>query len=108
MKQAIHPTYFPDAKVICACGNTFTTGSTQDSIRVELCSKCHPFFTGQQKFVDTAGQVDKFEKIVKRAVEKQEVKKQIATHRAEKAGNQKTERLSLRDLLLQARKNINS
>lgn len=60
MKSQIHPQYYPQAKVVCACGNTFTTGSTQEEIHVEVCSKCHPFFTGQMRYVDTAGRVDKF------------------------------------------------
>jgi len=60
MKKDIHPTYYADAKAICACGNTFTVGSTQKEIRVELCSKCHPFYTGKQKLVDTARRVEKF------------------------------------------------
>ena len=61
MKQGIHPTYYPDAQVICACGNTWTTGSTKKVIRTEVCSKCHPFFTGQQqRLVDREGQVDRF------------------------------------------------
>jgi large subunit ribosomal protein L31 len=60
MKQGIHPTYFDNAKVSCACGNTFTTGSTLEKIDVEVCSKCHPFFTGQHKFVDIKGRIDKF------------------------------------------------
>lgn len=60
MKAAIHPTYHTQAKVVCACGNSFTTGSTQDVIRVEVCSKCHPFFTGQMRYVGTAGRVDRF------------------------------------------------
>ncbi|MCX7795524.1 MAG: 50S ribosomal protein L31 [bacterium] len=60
MKKDIHPTYYRDAIVICACGNTFTTGSTKKELRVESCSKCHPFFTGQQKIVDTEGRVEKF------------------------------------------------
>lgn len=61
MKQEIHPQYFTDTKVVCACGNTFTTGSTMKEIRVELCSQCHPFYTGKQKFVDTARRVEKFQ-----------------------------------------------
>lgn len=61
MKQEIHPQYFTDTKVACACGNTFTTGSTMKEIRVELCSQCHPFYTGKQKFVDTARRVEKFQ-----------------------------------------------
>lgn len=60
MKKDIHPTYYTDAIVICACGNTFTTGSTKKELRVESCSKCHPLFTGQQKIVDTEGRVEKF------------------------------------------------
>ncbi len=61
MKQDLHPQYNHDAKVVCSCGNTFVTGSTLPSIQVEICSKCHPFYTGQQKLVDTAGRVDKFQ-----------------------------------------------
>lgn len=61
MKKGIHPTYYPDAQVVCACGNTWTTGSTKKMIRTEVCSKCHPFFTGQQqRLVDREGQVDRF------------------------------------------------
>ncbi|MDO8452174.1 MAG: 50S ribosomal protein L31 [bacterium] len=59
MKAQIHPQYF-QASVRCACGNTFTTGSTVEEIKVDICSACHPFYTGQMKFVDTAGRVDKF------------------------------------------------
>jgi large subunit ribosomal protein L31 len=60
MKENIHPKYFPDATVICACGNTWKTGATQQVIRTDVCSACHPFFTGEQRIVDTAGQVDRF------------------------------------------------
>jgi large subunit ribosomal protein L31 len=60
MKQDIHPTYHTKSKISCACGNTFTTGSTNDGISIELCSSCHPFYTGKQKLVDTAGRVDRF------------------------------------------------
>lgn len=60
MKSGIHPTWHHGATVTCACGNTFTTGSTQESIQVDICSACHPFFTGEMKFVDTQGRVDKF------------------------------------------------
>lgn len=63
MKKGIHPTYYPDAHVVCACGNTWTTGSTRKEIRTEVCSKCHPFFTGQQqRLIDIEGQVDRFYK----------------------------------------------
>lgn len=60
MKNEIHPKYYPNAKVTCVCGNTFTTGSTEPEIKVELCSACHPFYTGKQKLVDTARRVEKF------------------------------------------------
>jgi len=66
MKEKIHPKYYPDAKVTCSCGNSFTTGSTRQTLRVELCNKCHPFFTGEQKIIDTAGRVERFNKKYKR------------------------------------------
>lgn len=86
MKQGIHPQYFDDAKVTCVCGNTFTTGATVPEIRVEICSNCHPFFTGEMKYVDTLGNVEKFqkrqkeakvhkEKIVKKVMDKEERKR---------------------------------
>jgi len=61
MKKEIHPEY-AETTVTCACGNTFTTRSTKQEIRVEICSQCHPFFTGKQKFIDSAGRVEKFKK----------------------------------------------
>ena len=61
MKEGIHPKY-EQTTIRCACGNTFTTGSTKKEIRVEICSKCHPFYTGKQKLVDTGGRVDRFNK----------------------------------------------
>jgi large subunit ribosomal protein L31 len=60
MKEKIHPKFFQDAQVVCSCGNTFTTGSTKKQLRVELCSKCHPFFTGERRMMDTAGRVERF------------------------------------------------
>ena len=62
MKADIHPVYYPDARVVCACGNTWTTGSTKKEIRTDVCSNCHPFYTGEQRIVDTEGQVDRFYK----------------------------------------------
>jgi len=72
VKEKIHPKWFPEARVHCACGNTFTTGSTLKEIHVEICSACHPLFTGQQKFVDTAGRVEKFNQRVAAANKKKE------------------------------------
>ena len=60
MKKDIHPKYYTDCKVTCVCGNSFTTGSTLEEIKVELCSACHPFYTGKQKLVDTARRVEKY------------------------------------------------
>lgn len=69
MKDKIHPTYYTDATVTCACGNTFTTGSTVKELRVEICSNCHPLYTGKQKFVDTARRVDRFKRLVEKKAE---------------------------------------
>ena len=60
MKSELHPTYFPEAKVTCACGRSFTVGSTKEKLEVEICSNCHPFYTGNDKIMDTAGRVEKF------------------------------------------------
>lgn len=62
MKESIHPAWFPEATVVCACGNTWKTGATIAEIRTDICSACHPFFTGEQRIVDTEGQVDRFMK----------------------------------------------
>ncbi len=83
MKADIHPKWYSEAKVACACGNTFTVGATLPEINVEICSNCHPFYTGQLKFVDTAGRVEKFRvrqsaQITKKVskTEKRKIKKQ--------------------------------
>ncbi len=60
MRKKIHPTYYPEAKVKCACGASFTVGSTLPEIKTEICSRCHPFYTGKQELVDTAGRVERF------------------------------------------------
>ena len=59
MKTDIHPKYYPNAQVVCSCGNTFTTGATKEHIRIEVCSACHPFFTGEQRIIDTGGRVER-------------------------------------------------
>lgn len=66
MKKNTHPIYYKNAKVKCACGNEFSTGSTVKELHIEICSQCHPFFTGKQKLVDTARRVDKFQKRLKK------------------------------------------
>ncbi len=62
MKKKVHPQYFSDAKAKCACGNIFTVGATKEFIEIEICSKCHPFYTGKEKIVDSMGRVEKFRK----------------------------------------------
>ncbi len=62
MNDKIHPKYYSDAKLTCACGNTFTIGSTRKALKVEICSQCHPFFTGEQRVMDKAGQVERFKR----------------------------------------------
>ncbi|NCS97794.1 MAG: 50S ribosomal protein L31 [Candidatus Pacebacteria bacterium] len=83
MKKGIHPNWHSDAQVTCSCGNTFTTGSTQSTLEVDICSKCHPFFTGEVRFVDRQGRVDKFLKKMQAA---EAVKAEVA-----KKGSKKTE-----------------
>lgn len=72
MQKDIHPKYYPQARVQCACGNTFQVGSTKEFLEIEICSKCHPFYTGKEKMMDTMGQVQKFRK---RLAKKEEMKK---------------------------------
>jgi large subunit ribosomal protein L31 len=69
MKKNIHPQYFPNAQVKCACGNTFTVGSTKEFIETEICSKCHHFYTGKERIVYTMGRVEKFRKRLEKKVE---------------------------------------
>lgn len=79
MKKDIHPTYYPEAKVTCACGNVIAAGSTKKELRTEICSACHPFYTGKQKLVDTAGRVDKFRAKMIKAKEIKESEKERKT-----------------------------
>ncbi|MGD8967400.1 MAG: 50S ribosomal protein L31 [Anaerolineae bacterium] len=70
MKEDIHPQFYPEAKVICACGNSWTVGSTKPEIRTDVCSECHPFYTGEQRMVDSGGQVERFLKKLERRKKK--------------------------------------
>ena len=96
MKATGHPQYFDQASVICVCGNRFTIGSTKDVIHVELCSNCHRFYTGEQKFVDTASRIQKFETKMKTAqtYKATHVKKQDDKKKSNDAPK------SLRDMLM--------
>jgi len=71
MKQGIHPTYHEDAVITCACGEKYGTGSTVQAIEIEICAKCHPFYTGKKKYIDTTGRVERFKQLAERAREKQ-------------------------------------
>ncbi len=62
MKQDIHPTYFPEARAVCSCGSVYITGSTKEEFRVEICNQCHPFFTGEQRIIDTEGRVERLKR----------------------------------------------
>lgn len=97
MKQAIHPKYFDKAQVICVCGNKFTTGSTLEVIHVELCYKCHPFYTGEQKFVDSASRIQKFQAKTETAKKYKVIAKEKKEKEKQKAESPK----SLRDMLAQ-------
>lgn len=81
MKPNIHPQFYTDAQVVCSCGNTFITGSSKQSINVEVCHKCHPLFTGEKRYIDTLGQVGKFQK-----------KQEIAKTHLEKFASKKTKK----------------
>jgi len=99
MKKDIHPKYYDKINVTCACGNTFITGSTIPEIRVEICSACHPFYTGKQKLVDSERRVEKFEKRreVARKVAAQKAKKE--KKRIEKKKKEKEAPKTLKDML---------
>src|SRR3990167_3125353 len=97
MKQTIHPQYFEDAQVICVCGNKFTTGSTREVIHVELCSNCHPFYTGEQRFVDSASRIQKFQTRTETAKKYQVIKKEKKEKEEKRSEAPKT----LREMLSQ-------
>lgn len=104
MKADIHPNWHPESKVSCVCGNSFTTGSVVPEIRVEICSACHPFYTGTQKLVDTQGQVDKFIKAREISDVKRVERAKIIENRSQRQQKTQSDKPSLKDLLIQARK----
>lgn len=99
MKTDIHPKWYPEAQAVCACGNMFTVGSTKENIRVEICHKCHPFFTGEMRFVDTMGRVEKFQAKQKKAQSKISVLATKKKKKMEREKEQKSPR-SLKEMLL--------
>lgn len=96
MKSNIHPKYYPQSRVVCSCGNTFTTGSTKETLNVEVCYKCHPFYTGEHRFLDVKGRVDTFQKKQEHAKKYKEVSVAKKQKKHEKK-EQKTK--TLRELL---------
>jgi large subunit ribosomal protein L31 len=98
MKANIHPKWNHEAKVVCACGATFLTGSISDEIQVDICSQCHPFFTGEMKFVDIQGRVEKFK------MRQQAAQAKVSKKNKKKEEKQPQEVLSLKDLLKEEKK----
>ena len=88
MKKNIHPKYYDDCRVTCACGNSFVTGSVLPEIKIEICAACHPFFTGQAKFVDTEGRIERFER-KRKAAQKLQAKPQKKKKRKKKKSPKK-------------------
>lgn len=104
MQQGIHPQYNSNVTVTCACGNTFVTGSIVDEIKVEICHKCHPFYTGQKKFVDTEGKVERFERLQKQANQQPStVSKRKAKKRGVSSSQQDAANKSLRQMINEVR-----
>ncbi len=100
MKSNIHPTWYNDSVVTCSCGNTFTTGSIEPTLKVDICSKCHPFFTGEMRFVDEQGRVEKFQQKMEKAAKFKAGKKAKAKDKAQKSQAPK----SLKEMLSQVNK----
>ncbi len=98
MKKNIHPQYYNDAEVVCSCGNTFTTGSTKPKIKADVCYKCHPFFTGEKRYIDTLGQVDKFQRKEKIA---KEYKQKFPGKTTKKKEKEERRPKSLKELLIE-------
>lgn len=100
MKANIHPKWYKNAKVTCSCGNTFTTGSTEPDIKVDICSKCHPYFTGEMKFVDRQGRVEKFKKKMEQAkILNEQKQKELEEKLSQQSDAQQTEEKSYQDIL---------
>jgi len=98
MNTDIHPKYYPDATVTCNCGATFTVGSTEPEIRVEVCSACHPFYTGKANLIDTAGRVDKFKERRKKSEELASKKKSVTVASDAEKSAEKTNTEKLKEL----------
>jgi len=101
MKKDIHPKYYSNAKIICACGNVIETGSTVKEIKVEICSACHPLYTGKNKILDTTGRVERFKKITKKAAKK----KVVGNKKAKRKARQKKSKAETKKVISKKRRN---
>lgn len=99
MQKGIHPTYYTDTQVVCACGHSFTTGSTLKEIHVDICSSCHPFYTGEQKFVDVEGRIDTFKKKMKKAESERKARIEKLKAKITKEKERQEAPKSLKDML---------
>lgn len=100
MKKNIHPKYYKKAKITCSCGAVLETGSTQKEIGIEICSQCHPFYTGKKKTLDTTGRVDRFKKLAKKSIEK---KSELKKSRTKKT---KTEKVKIKKTSISKNKKV--
>lgn len=98
MKKDIHPTWYPEAQMVCACGNMFTVGSTKQTIHIEICHKCHPFFTGEARYVDTLGRVERFQQKQKKGKAQTAILAAKKKKREEKATEERRPK-TLREML---------
>lgn len=97
MKSGIHPTYYAEATITCACGAVLTTGSTVESMHTEICALCHPLYTGKKKVIDTTGRVDRFKKMTEKSQAKQVARKKapkVAEAKEDKKSAKKTEKVA--------------
>ncbi|MEA2020409.1 MAG: 50S ribosomal protein L31 [Patescibacteria group bacterium] len=99
MKEDLHPKYYPEAKVTCACGNKFTLGSTKPELEVEVCFACHPFYTGKSKFIDSEGRVEKFERKRKEAELREKEEKEREKKEKEKEKKEEEQPKTLKEML---------
>jgi large subunit ribosomal protein L31 len=94
MKPGIHPTYFKEATITCSCGAVLETGSTVETMHTEICSQCHPFYTGKKKFIDTTGRVDRFKKLAEKSEAKQIARLKVS--KAKKSETKKEEKKTVK------------
>lgn len=107
MKKDLHPTYYPKAVITCACGNKIEVGATKEKIDVEICSACHPFYTGKKQLVDTAGRAEKFEAKRKKAAENKKAAKKAKEEEGKKSDRGKKKETKTEKLIKEAQEKLN-